>query len=1203
MKLLNYIHDLKYVSLFVLIIHFIFQSNLAKAQYIPELIYPHANEVTNSSAINFLWNKDVYENLSYQIQISDNINFISSFVDDIVASNTITINGLSNFGQMHYWRVRSINGTLLSNWSTVRSFLLFTPQSISGLTVWLDPNSGVVLSGSNVQSLSDSTPNSNSANQSSATKRPLYLSSEGAINNRSIMRFDGIDDFLEITDNASIDFTSAFHAFALVRPSIIAVNKTIMAKWDYQTQGSWAFQTNFSTANQLNFIPCFTITDPGDQAAASTNANMQLLKPAFLSLVYNGTLTNKVKFYKNTGLLNSSLYNSMPSVLPNSTATLKIGKFGGLLERNYQGDIGEILIYNNELSVNDRSLVDNYLRYKYAPPVNLGADTLISTNSFCGSVQLKAQYNFQSYIWSNGSTASSIYATAPGEYWVQATDFLGNVSTDTLIVYPPFDINEPIFNGSLCANDTLTWQTGYANPNFTFSWQNGTSTNFFNITQAGQYSVVVSDLFGCTYYSDTLTIVMDNYAQNMSLGADTSLCVDNLIALQIAAAETVGYDWNGTSTIGQPAFWAVDTTGNYFVETTNINGCTARDTIHITISGQAPIANFSFQNQCFGLPNAFADLSVGLPTDAVVLWNWDLGDGNTNTTQNPSYTYGSAGTYTVQLYVESAGGCGAFHTEVLTVHAIPTASFTKVGHCSGQSVQFTNTSALGDAPIAAYLWNFDQPWTGAANTSTVPTPFRTFDAAGTYAISLQVTDTNGCVNDTIIPLVIDASPIITFTAADACANAPISFTNSSVVEAPATYLWDFGDLTSSILAVPIKYFSNTGIHTITLTATAGNGCVNNLQQQMYVNPNPVAAMTFGPMCMGTYTNLIDNSTLASGSLASYLWIINSTDSLTGSTNNYVFNSLGQQQVVHQVTSDMGCTSTVNQFVDVAEELNASFTASSSIIAAGEPITFTNTTPTLSIVSWDFGDGNSLNFVSPTTYQYGSNYIDSTVTVSMFVSNVLGCMDTATMSISIEQMNLDLSLSNLYVQDINGFYTIGIELKNEGSITITKANLKVLLPDGPVAFEVWNGNLIPGASVIYIFNSSIDAYIPTSNNDEAFLCATGVGFDMNNIAEVFLDNNKVCKNLVGEAVVLLPIYPNPASNQVTIEMLITLDADVSLELMDARGRLIKTILPTQSLASGLYTYDVDISQIQAGTYFVRMRNGDVDVVNKLMISNY
>ena len=1182
---------------------FISYSNHLRAQFVPELFYPHNNEVTKENNITFKWNKDVQQSLTYQFQLTTNPSFSSVLDEQFTSNNSLLVTGLSNYSQMHYWRVRSSQGPVISNWSAVDSFYLFMPTSISGLSVWLDPNTGVVLSGVNVQNMSDNTTNLNNAGQAASTQRPLFVASDSLINYKSIMRFDGVNDFMEIADNATVDFTDQFSMFVLVKPTIIATNKVIMAKWDYQTQGSWAWQSDFSTSNQLQFSPAVTITDPGNQSIKTTNADMLLLKPAFLNLCYNGNLVNKVQFYKNSILLNSATSGVLPSVLPNSTATLKIGKYGGIATRYYQGDIGEILIYNTELSLAQKTIVDAYLRYKYAPPVSLGNDTILSGNSFCGNIQLKAQYKFQSYLWSNGSTASSIYATAPGEYWVQATDFLGNVSTDTLIVYPPFDINEPIFNGSLCANDTLTWQTGYANPNFTFSWQNGTSTNFFNITQAGQYSVVVSDLFGCTYHSDTLTIVMDNYAQNMSLGADTSLCVDNLIALQIGAAETVNYDWNGTSTIGQPSFWAVDTTGNYFVETTNINGCTARDTIHITISGQAPIANFSFQNQCFGLPNAFADLSVGLPTDAVVLWNWDLGDGNTNTTQSPAYTYGSAGTYTVQLYVESAGGCGAFHTEVLTVHAVPTASFTKVGHCSGQSVQFTNTSAIGDAPIAAYLWNFDQPWTGAANISTVPTPYRTFEGAGTYSVSLEVTDTNGCVNDTIIPLVIDASPIITFTAADACANAPISFTNSSVVETPATYLWDFGDLTSSILPLPVKYYSNIGIHTITLTATAGNGCVNTLQQQMYVNPNPVAAMTFGPMCMGTYTSLMDNSTVVSGSIASYLWIINSTDSLTGSTNNYVFNSLGQQQVELQVTSDMGCTSMASQFVDVAEELAASFTASSSIIAAGEPITFINTTPTLSIVSWDFGDGNSLNFVSPTTYQYGSNYIDSTVTVSMFVSNVLGCMDTATMSISIQPMDLDLSLSNLYVQEINGFYTIGIELKNEGSITITKANLKVLLPDGPVASEVWNGNLIPGASVIYIFNSSIDAYIPSSNNEEAFLCATGVGFDMNNIAEVFLDNNKVCKNLVGEAVVLLPIYPNPASNQVTIEMLITQDADVSLELLDARGRLIKTILPTQSLASGLYTYDADISQIQAGTYFVRMRNGDVDVVNKLMISNY
>ena len=136
----------------------------------------------------------------------------------------------------------------------------------------------------------------------------------------------------------------------------------------------------------------------------------------------------------------------------------------------------------------------------------------------------------------------------------------------------------------------------------------------------------------------------------------------------------------------------------------NANGCIAQDTIQITITGQAPLADFSFQNQCFGLPNAFGDLSVGLPNDPVTVWFWDFGDGATGTIPNPNHTYLSSGVYSVELYAESAGGCGAFHTEVLEVHNLPNASFTHLGNCEGQLVNFTNTSVAGDAPISPYLW-------------------------------------------------------------------------------------------------------------------------------------------------------------------------------------------------------------------------------------------------------------------------------------------------------------------------------------------------------------------------------------------------------------------------------------------------------------------------------------------------------------------
>ncbi len=1053
------------------------------------------------------------------------------------------------------------------------SIAQFDPNSIPGLTVWLAADSSADTTGGIVTQWNDLSGNNNHFTSPTPAFQPAFVNTS-SLNNKPYVFFNGSKRMESLT-NLSFNNASIF-----VVATQNAGDGNFGRLIDHSYNGGFWIGREYGTNLGGGFIEA--------NAPYGNFKSVPNNKPFIISLIRTGAAT-------------SYSLNTLPFPTPtrttfaNTTVSNKISIGSTITAANFGNkNVYEILIYNSSLSASDKLLIETYLRNKYAPPISLGPDITV-LNNFC-SINLSIPPSFTNVLWSTTEVASSISVNQDGQYFVQGTDEFGIVSHDTILVSYP-TIPSPI-NTNICLTDSILWNPGLG-AGYNYLWSTGETDSAIYISGAGTYSVQVTDALMCTRTSANVTFTLDTYSQTAFLGADTSLCADNLIALQVGAPETVSYIWTNAST---GLNYVVDTTGNYFVETTNINGCIARDTIHVIVTGQAPIADFSFQNQCFGLPNSFADLSVGLPTDAVVLWNWDLGDGNLNNSQNTNYTYGTAGNFTVQLYVESAGGCGAFHTETVTVHAVPTAAFTKVGHCSGQSVQFTNSSVLGDAPISTYLWNFDQPWTGTANTSVVPTPFRNFDIAGTYNISLQVTDTNGCIDSVIIPLVINQAPTVAFTAADACASAPISFTNTSVVEAPATYLWDFGDLTSSILPLPVKFFSNIGVHTITLTATAGNGCANAMQQQMNVNPNPVAAMNVGPMCMGTYTSLTDNSTIVSGSVVSSLWILNTTDSLTGPTNNFIFNSLGQQQVVLQVTSDMGCTAMANQFIDIVEELDASFTASTSIIAAGEPITFTSTTPTLSIVSWDFGDGNSLNFVSPTTYQYGSNYVDSTVTVSMFVSNVLGCMDTAMMQISIQPIRLDLSLSNLYVQEINGFYTIGIELKNEGSITITHADLKVLLPDGPVASEVWNGNLIPGASEIYIFNSTIDAYIPGANGSEAFLCATGVGFDLNNNAEVFLDNNKVCKNLVGEAVVLLPIYPNPASNNVTIELLVTLDADVSIELVDARGRLIKTILPTQSLAAGLYTYDVDISQIQAGTYFVRMRNGDVDAMNKLMITN-
>ncbi len=69
---------------------------------------------------------------------------------------------------------------------------------------------------------------------------------------------------------------------------------------------------------------------------------------------------------------------------------------------------------------------------------------------------------------------------------------------------------------------------------------------------------------------------------------------------------------------------------------------------------EPPVANFT-ANITYGLPSLavqFTDLSTGV----IDSWEWDFGDENTSTLQNPIHTYTSSGNYNVSLTVTNAGG-------------------------------------------------------------------------------------------------------------------------------------------------------------------------------------------------------------------------------------------------------------------------------------------------------------------------------------------------------------------------------------------------------------------------------------------------------------------------------------------------------------------------------------------------------------------
>ena len=158
---------------------------------------------------------------------------------------------------------------------------------------------------------------------------------------------------------------------------------------------------------------------------------------------------------------------------------------------------------------------------------------------------------------------------------------------------------------------------------------------------------------------------------------------------------------------------------------------------------------------CTGLSCGFTDASSD-PDGRVAGWSWTFGDGGTATTQNPSHTYGAAGTYTVQLTVTDDKGATGATSKSVTVTAPPppppppnqpptvtvSGGTVAVGVLYGLQASFSDPD--NDGP-----WTYTIDWgDGASGGGTASSPgsinaTHTYLVPGSYRIGVTVTDSRG----------------------------------------------------------------------------------------------------------------------------------------------------------------------------------------------------------------------------------------------------------------------------------------------------------------------------------------------------------------------------------------------------------------------------------------------------------------------------
>ena len=404
----------------------------------------------------------------------------------------------------------------------------------------------------------------------------------------------------------------------------------------------------------------------------------------------------------------------------------------------------------------------------------------------------------------------------------------------------------------------------------------------------------------------------------------------------------------------------------------------------------APVADFSGSPTSGPAPLtvAFTDNSTGNITSR----SWNFGDSGNSSLVDPSHTYTTAGTYTVNLTVTGPGGSDTVSkTNYITVTeppiqagftANPTAGFVPL------FVQFTDTST---GTITSRSWNF-----GDGGTSSAVNPSHTYTETGTYTVTLTVTGPAGTDSEVkpgyITVYSVPPAPVAQFTSNVTTGISPLSvqFTDLSS-GSPFEWNWSFGDGTYSLERHPVHVYANPRNYTVSLRVRGLGGFDTETKPWfIHVLPNPPVANFTANVTSGDAPLSVQFTDLSTNNPTAWSWQFG--DGAISSERNpvHVYHYAGNYTVSLTASSSQGSDTRVRAgYINVSgmtpppPGLKADFVGAPTSGFVPLTVVFADTS-TGDPVSWNwsFGDGSTSSAQNPT-------HIYNTLggfTVSLTVSN-------------------------------------------------------------------------------------------------------------------------------------------------------------------------------------------------------------------------
>lgn len=444
--------------------------------------------------------------------------------------------------------------------------------------------------------------------------------------------------------------------------------------------------------------------------------------------------------------------------------------------------------------------------------------------------------------------------------------------------------------------------------------------------------------------------------------------------------------------------------GVYDVMMVDSNFC-GLDTAYIQIEIiPPPTADITVSTDtiCVGDPITFFQNASGGATEYE--WNFDDGVGWLPTGGgNITYVYNNPGTYNVCSAVGISSSSDSCRDTVCVPVAVIPSPITDIfadnlAGCDAMTVDFDDNSI--DA--VQWEWTFDvDPFSYIGSD---PPPID-YDAPGNYVVTLTIESLNGCLDSDQELVTIFQTPVPDMLADNVCEGEVASFLDLSIADPGdpiLSWIWDFGDMTTSSMQHPSHIYTSQGTFNVTLTINSAT-CSATEVFQVTVEPAPTATAILDPNtgCSPLEVNFTNTSIGAD----SFIWEFGDGGGSADENPTNIYYNFGTTDTTYTVVmtamTEFGCGNNDTLEVTVHPGAGASF-LDNSIPPSCSPFVaqFINTSQGAVSYFWDLGDGTTSTDTDPIhTYNNDTGFLQTYI-VSLIAYSANGCNDTITSGMTV-----------------------------------------------------------------------------------------------------------------------------------------------------------------------------------------------------------